>query len=275
MVPILSRFLDPGTTRRAGRAAEEFAVEHRLIVAFVAMIVFLGTYFATNHYPRTQPRVLGLTTIERSIPFLPDTVWIYASDLGLVFVCFCLVRGAPAVSRFVVGFFSLVVIGGLVHWTLPVAFPRELFPLPVGTNPATAFAITVMRSVDSPSSCVPSMHVAIGWFASLAVFHGRRKAGTLMMIWAGLVTASTLTAKQHFVIDVAAGIMLACGAYVLLFWSFRTSSPTVSLGADRLSAPRERVAQLSGGEVSARLAGTLNLSPGPDPTASHGQTASV
>jgi membrane-associated phospholipid phosphatase len=205
------------TFTAAGRAFEQFVGGHKLFVALLAGLIDSGTYLAANHFPRTQPHVLALSALDGAIPFLPFTVWIYVSDWTLVFMGFFLLRGARTSTRFAVSFVSLVLFGALVHWALPAAFPRELFPIPPGTYPLNAMAVGALRSVDSPSSCMPSMHVATSWLVALAVFHERRRPGLAMMVWATAVSIATLTAKQHVIIDVVAGIAVAAVWYVLSY----------------------------------------------------------
>jgi membrane-associated phospholipid phosphatase len=67
--------------------------------------------------------------------------------------------------------------------------------------------------VDRPVNCVPSLHVANACVCALAL---QREGSTWHYgapVWLALIMLSTLTTKQHFVIDVLAGVLLAAFSF--------------------------------------------------------------
>jgi membrane-associated phospholipid phosphatase len=77
-----------------------------------------------------------------------------------------------------------------------------------------------LLTVDRPVNCVPSLHVANASVCAFAL----RQEGTEWRygapVWLALIVLSTLTTKQHFFIDIAAGVLLAAFS----FW--RVAQPT-------------------------------------------------
>lgn len=69
-----------------------------------------------------------------------------------------------------------------------------------------------LYSIDAPDNLFPSIHCLVSWFCYLGI-RGRKEIPVwyqrVSMIIAILVFASTLLTKQHVIIDVAGGILLA------------------------------------------------------------------
>ncbi|HEY6402922.1 MAG TPA: phosphatase PAP2 family protein, partial [Blastocatellia bacterium] len=66
-----------------------------------------------------------------------------------------------------------------------------------------------LYSIDSAANCFPSLHVALAWLSALGLRDERRRAGALAMVWAALISISTLTTKQHYFADLVGGGALA------------------------------------------------------------------
>jgi membrane-associated phospholipid phosphatase len=58
-------------------------------------------------------------------------------------------------------------------------------------------------------NCFPSLHVAQCFLAAFAVHRVHRGVGMVAVLWAFLVGVSTVYTKQHYVLDVVGGIVLA------------------------------------------------------------------
>jgi membrane-associated phospholipid phosphatase len=163
--------------------------------------------------------VLPLTTLDLAIPFLPWTVWIYGSGTKAAFLGWMMVPDARAGRRL---FWTLAICAataGLVFIFWPTTYPRDLYPLPIGTGASLA-ELADLRDTDSPSNCLPSLHVALAWGLALnwaGWLRGGRfpKAAALPILWAVAVSVGTLTTKQHYVVDVPAGWVLGVGAFLV------------------------------------------------------------
>jgi membrane-associated phospholipid phosphatase len=185
------------------------------LTALAATGVHVLLYALANHYPFGDVRQLELTTVDRAVPFWPWTVFFYLSDYALLFVAFQGCRTRASADRFVVTELVMIGFATLVHWSFPVAFPRELYPLPDELAAAPAEAMRLLRAFDAQTSCLPSLHVAGAVLAPLLIRREQPRAFPWLMAWAGLICLSTLTTKQHYLFDVVAGIALASSAYLV------------------------------------------------------------
>jgi membrane-associated phospholipid phosphatase len=186
----------------------------RWLVALLATALHAVLYLLPNHVQWVPPRVLPLSSLDQWLPLIPETVWIYWSDYLLLFCGFHFCRSPEAVWRFSVAIFATVVAGVAVHWLFPVVYPRSLYPLP-GDASVTLFLFERFRAVDTPASSLPSLHVAASYVAALMAPRGARGRRILLLVWATAIAASTLTTKQHYVVDVAAGLALAGAVFAM------------------------------------------------------------
>ena len=77
------------------------------------------------------------------------------------------------------------------------------------------FAVWGLRflySADPPYNCFPSLHVAHSFVSALTCWRVHRPVGMVAVLCASVVAVSTLFTKQHYMIDVLAGVLLACAA---------------------------------------------------------------
>lgn len=165
------------------------------------------------------PSLLPLTTIDLAVPLLPWTVWIYGSGTKAAFLGWMTVPDGRAGRRL---FWTLAICAAVtsvafIAW--PTTYPRELYPLPAGTS-ATLREFADLRDTDSPSNCFPSLHVALAWglalnWAGWLRRGGSPRAAVLPIVWAVAVSIGTLTTKQHYVVDVPAGLLVGVGAFLV------------------------------------------------------------
>jgi membrane-associated phospholipid phosphatase len=68
--------------------------------------------------------------------------------------------------------------------------------------------------MDSDSNCCPSLHVSLSSLACYGLYNSVSRFRSIFVIWPILIWISTLTTKQHYLIDVLGGILV--GAISLL-----------------------------------------------------------
>lgn len=188
----------------------------KALIALSAALLNAAIYLVPNHVQLREPVLLPWTWADAAVPFVPATVWIYLSDYALVATAFFWCSTWHEVKRFTAAYLALLVLGATFHLAWPTLFPREAFPL-VALGP-TGQALAFLRRLDLPTSCLPSMHVAGSVLAALSLWKKRRLVFGVWSFWAGAVSVSTLTVKQHYLADVVAGTALAVGCWLVFFW---------------------------------------------------------
>jgi membrane-associated phospholipid phosphatase len=92
-------------------------------------------------------------------------------------------------------------------------FPRD----PVVVTDLFSWGLALMRSLDPPTNCFPSMHVAESWFAAFLVLRCDRSRGRVMVVGALLSWWSTMAVDQRWFLDGLAGLSVALIADTVAF----------------------------------------------------------
>ena len=150
------------------------------------------------------------TDVDRSIPFVPEFLVIYFGCYVFWAVNYILI--ARQDRRSVYQFFTGDFISRCVCLVSFLAFPTtNTRPLITGSGLWNQAALW-LYSIDAADNLFPSIHCLVSWFCYLGI-RGRKEIPrwyqSVSMVIAILVFASTLLTKQHVIVDVAGGILLA------------------------------------------------------------------
>ena len=150
------------------------------------------------------------TGVDRSIPFVPEFLMIYFGCYVFWAVNYILI--ARQDRRSVYQFFTGDFISRCVCLVSFLAFPTtNTRPLITGSGLWNQAALW-LYSIDAADNLFPSIHCLVSWFCYLGI-RGRKEIPrwyqSVSMVIAILVFASTLLTKQHVIVDVAGGILLA------------------------------------------------------------------
>lgn len=190
-------------------------------IGAVCVVVLTTAYLATNHVRVFEPQVLPMTWIDRAVPFIPVTIWVYISEFILFPLAYSLLDDLEEANKYLYSLMALQLVSNLSFVLWPTMFPRDLFPLPKDLNRLSYIVFTLLRYVDSPANAVPSLHVSICYLSALVFFKNHRARFYTFFFWATAVAVSTLTTKQHYLVDIIAAFFLTAGIY----WMFHHLLP--------------------------------------------------
>ncbi len=154
--------------------------------------------------------------LDASIPFTSGWIWIYLLYYPFCFLPLFLkeVRDDPDTFTRTIMAFGLqfgVSFSIFLLWPLRMSHPE----LPAGIN---GDILRRMYACDLGFNSFPSLHLANVAFVSLLFLRQRgSRIGTSVGMIAALIGASALLVKQHFVVDVLAGILLGWASFALAF----------------------------------------------------------
>jgi membrane-associated phospholipid phosphatase len=169
----------------------------------------------SNHNPVFTPQLLPMTAWDKAIPFLPYTYWIYTSELFLFFSVYIVCKDLINANKYLYSFLALQIASVLIFVLWPTTYPRELFPAPANLDWVTALCFGNLRSVDAPTNCLPSLHVSSVYLSSFLYLDEQREKFPFFFGWATLIALSTLTTKQHYIVDVVSGFGMAVVMYYI------------------------------------------------------------
>lgn len=166
------------------------------------------SYTFTGSYALFTPWHPYVSAVDEWVPFLPGTVWIYLSHIGLLFTgWWWMVRG-PACTR---AFWAIVlcsIIATFYFFFFPTELPRRTLDS-IDAGPLTTAAWAFLLHADHPTNSFPSMHVAEAMITAIGLMRAHPHWGWLAPTWAVCVGISTLTTEQHVLIDVLGGFAVA------------------------------------------------------------------
>jgi membrane-associated phospholipid phosphatase len=156
--------------------------------------------------------------VDPMIPLQPSWALIYgALYLFLIVLPVFVVRQEEQIQRTVFAYLSIWLTSYVFFLAYPTAAPR---PPRVTGDGFLVWGLRTLYSADPPYNCFPSLHVAHSFVSALTSYRVHRGLGVVATACAALVAVSTLFTKQHYVLDVIAGVFLAVVAYSVLLRRF-------------------------------------------------------
>ena len=163
------------------------------------------------HYDLSLP-------MDAQIPFVPWTVLIYFSWIVYWLGCdYVLVRYSDDAEK-TDRFFGADVIVKTICFCIFLALPTTNVRPEITEHGLWDLCMRILYWLDTPDNLFPSIHCLVSWLCWIGIRKNRRlprgaKVGIL--VWAVLICIATLTTKQHVIVDVFGGIVLAEVCYGL------------------------------------------------------------
>jgi membrane-associated phospholipid phosphatase len=196
------------------------------LLGIVFLVLAGAGYLLSNRFPLAPVSRLPMTWIDLIVPFWPATGWIYAAQYPFMIWAFFSFDDPDRRIRFLYACLLMQAMAVTIFLIWPIAYPREQFVTPPGTHAINEALVIFWRTLDAPTNCLPSLHVSGAVLCISAFMTGKasrhfRKS----LVCAFLCSASTLTFKQHYFVDVLAGLALGVFCYWIFFHDKDRKSP--------------------------------------------------
>ncbi|MBI2338840.1 MAG: phosphatase PAP2 family protein [Deltaproteobacteria bacterium] len=189
----------------------------RFFIAVLFAAWFVVTYFAIRHYVVSRGVFyVPMFLWEKEIPFLPWTFFIYVLVYVTPLAAFLLLNTTESLKACFKSFFVSLTLHQIVWLVYPVKL--EIRPMidPNGGDWLVKMADAFLK-LDTPAvNCLPSLHVTYAFLSYFAIHAYRPRLAPWFLFLAVVISLSTMTFKQHYAADVAAGILTA----LLMKWIF-------------------------------------------------------
>lgn len=153
------------------------------------------------------------------MPLVPGWALIYGGLYAfLILLPIFVVRQDEQIRRTVSAYLLIWITAYVFFIVYPTAAPR---PSSVIGDGFAVWSLRNLYGADPPYNCFPSLHVAHSFVSALACHRVHRGLGVAAIACAVLVAVSTLFTKQHYILDVIAGTLLAFIAYVIFLRDYR------------------------------------------------------
>lgn len=183
---------------------------YRILVMFLFAGYFVASYFWIARH--VEGRGIFYNPVlpgEETIPFLPQTFFIYILCYVVPPIMFLILPNWKSLTSTFWAFLTGLWIHKLIWLLFPVKYDlRPRIPQMVA-DPLLSLANRFFALDSPPVNCFPSLHVSYIFLTYFAVAAYRPRYAPLFFILAVAISLSTLTFKQHYVMDVVTGIVLA------------------------------------------------------------------
>lgn len=180
--------------------------------AVICLALAVAVYFTNEIYDLLNhgPAVINLRTpLDAALPVVPIFVIPYDSLVPLVYatlVIFLVFR-----TRVFQSACLALISAWLVSYGFYFFLQSELIrPVLAGTDALTRM-INSVYATDNPFNDFPSLHTSLSTILAIHWFRIDRRLGIILAVWTALIVASTVLIKQHYVADIAGGLVLAFG----------------------------------------------------------------
>ena len=193
------------------------SLPYRLVILALTLLGWLAIYFFVNRLHVEPHRRLDLAMpLDGKIPFVPQLALFYFSTYIFVIQPFIILSDARQFYWMLASFGSITVIASLIHAIVPSKIERNEILV---TDGLSGKLIDLFQKTCKPYGNFPSMHVALSVPVVGANFIAiGATAGSLTLVWAILIAVSTLYTKQHYILDVLAGLVGGMLIYTLTYW---------------------------------------------------------
>jgi membrane-associated phospholipid phosphatase len=184
--------------------AQERVLLFMIVSAFWVLVYFgVGNVNAARH-----AWTLAWDPVGR-LPLLSPFVVLYLSVYAMPLAPFFVLRDREKTRKFALMTASVIVLCGAIFLMLPLTIERPLIVSASLSDRVLAW----LYATDRPINLFPSMHVALAYVFACVVGQERPRWNMLMMVWATMIAISTLFTRQHYVVDVLGGIVVAAVAW--------------------------------------------------------------
>ena len=196
---------------------ETLPLSFRMFALMLTLLGWLIIYFFVNRLQVDPGRRIDLSMeLDRQTPYIPLFALVYFSTYVFVIQPFFLLSNARLFYWMLTSFILISVISSLIHATVPSKIERVE---QVTSGGLSGWMLGLFQKTCKPYGNFPSMHVGLSVPVAAANFAvGGPVAGSAMLVWAVLIALSTLYAKQHYILDVLAGLAGGLVICALTFW---------------------------------------------------------
>jgi membrane-associated phospholipid phosphatase len=179
-------------------------IRYTLLLHVLWVGVYIGCSWLTAH--RTL-RVPLATSWDTRIPYVPEAAAVYLSLFPMIWLSPFILKSITALRDFAKSLAWLIVISGVGFLLLPADAPFDPRRTAGGNSALMSFA----DAINFDHNLCPSLHVGMAVVCAVVFSRHSGPMGIASFwIWAGAIAASTLLVREHYIVDVLAGVVVGC-----------------------------------------------------------------
>jgi len=183
------------------------AARRDALLALLLCTISVATYLiypVLNHGPY---KIFLRTPLDSAIPLVPVMVIPYLSLFPLIGLA-AVVLAVTDLRRLQALAVALTVALLISYLVYALAQSYVSRPSPAGRDWLTA-AVRHVYTLDRPYNDFPSLHTSLSTIVAVSWLRTHRRTGVVVAVWCALIVASTVLIHQHYLADVAGGLVVA------------------------------------------------------------------
>lgn len=192
-----------------------------IIPLFLSLSWNMAAYYGSRIFTTDWHHINAEILPDTMVPFLPWTVSIYLSCY--IFWMANYIIGVRQDRKEAFRLISADFFAKTICLLCFLIFPTTNIRPEVGNEGLWNYLMNYVYESDAADNLFPSIHCLTSWFCYIAVRKNKSIPKPYLMFslfYAISVCISTLTTKQHVLIDVIGGIGLAEGSYFIVQYGF-------------------------------------------------------
>lgn len=188
------------------------SLKERLGLMLVVYGIFLITYLSANRIIDMPTAFDFSTPFDRATPFIPEFIYPIWVLYGMLVLPAFLIRDRKLLLAMAYAFVVLVVSSAILFVLIPVQVPRPDFV----AKSISEKLVAAMYTTDRPVCGFPSLHVSACLLAAMILHRQSRRIGAIFYLMFVLTAAGILFVKQHVLMDIVGGIVIAGMVYYVM-----------------------------------------------------------
>ncbi len=197
--------------------------------AAASLLLGAGVYLVSKIYDPLNhgPAVMHLRTpLDDALPLVPLFVIPYVSLEPLIY--FSLIVFLVFRTRIFQSATLSLILAMLVSYAVYFFLQTEVMRPAVSGTDVLSRMIRDVYAGDNPYNDFPSLHTSLSTIIAIHWWRTDHRLGIIAAAWTALIVASTVFVKQHYVADVASGLLLAWGVSWLSWKLLHREAPQTS-----------------------------------------------
>ncbi len=181
----------------------------------MALVILIGyTLLSTWNVDRFTDHGLAAralwTRLDRAVPVVPEAIWPYALYYVLVMMPMFAVRRSRELFEVCAAYLLVTTSAWVAYALWPV---RMEYPHLVCGGQLSCDVLLRLWSIDMGVNVMPSLHAAHSALAAAIFWSYRNRAWPLIALGAGAVSVAAVLTRQHYILDIVAGLVLAVAVW--------------------------------------------------------------
>lgn len=192
------------------RVIEKIMPADRFLIAVFAVVFNCIVYYLARIIAGGWEHHILTSNLDEMIPFIPESLTIYLGCYIFWIINYIMI--AKLDKEWAYQFFFADFISRIVCFVIFLLYPTTNIRPELQGSGIWNTGMSLLYQVDAADNLFPSIHCMVSWFCFIGIRGKKKVPKWYQCVSCGLavlVFISTLTTKQHVIIDIIGGVAIA------------------------------------------------------------------